>query len=419
LPLHLAFPPLLVDFGLTFVLSFLLGLQVNVYQKVNPKPGKFGSTRTYTLIGLLGLAAFQVDPSHLVYVVALALLGSLLALFYWRITDRGEFSLLLCLMAAATFFIGPLAVTVPPWLLVLLVVVLILMMGEKPRIHQMARLVHERELSTLATFLALAGVVLPLLPNAPILPGLTVSYHQAWLAVVVISGISYASYLAQSYVFKEKGLLLAALLGGLYSSTATTVVLARRARQQGGARAVSAGIVLATAMMYVRLLAIVGILDAGLVLPMLAPFSAFVVLSVALVLLRYRIAHTESGGSAPDPSVAHPLELATASVFAGLFVLFAGITHYVIAEFGARGLHVLSFLVGMTDIDPFILSLVSGKFHVAQVEIVKAVVIASGSNNLLKAIYALAFSRGRGVALGAAWLTLLCAASLLYAWLAS
>lgn len=417
--MHLAFPPLLVDFGLTFLLSFLLGLQVSVYQKVNPKPGKIGSTRTYTLIGLLGLAAFEVDPSHVVYVVALSLLGSLLALFYWRMTERGEFSLLLCLMAAATFFIGPLAVTVPPWLLVLLAVVLILMLGEKPRIRQMSRVIHERELSTLATFLVLAGVVLPLLPDAPILPGLTVSYHQAWLGVVVISGISYASYLAQSYVFKEKGLLLTAILGGLYSSTATTVVLARRVRQPEGVGVVSAGIVLATAMMYVRLLAIIGILEPRLVPPLLAPFSAFAVLSVTLVLLRYRIARTEGAATEPDRSVAHPLELTTALVFAGLFVLFAGITHHVIAEFGAGGLHVLSFLVGMTDIDPFILSLVSGKFQVAEVEIAKAVVIASGSNNLLKAIYALAFSRGRGVALGTAWLTLLCAASLLYAWLAS
>jgi uncharacterized membrane protein (DUF4010 family) len=50
--------------------------------------------------------------------------------------------------------------------------------------------------------------------------------------------------------------------GGLYSSTATTVILARRARAEPAMlRQAQTGIVLATSVMYIRLLVIVAMFD--------------------------------------------------------------------------------------------------------------------------------------------------------------
>jgi len=46
-----------------------------------------------------------------------------------------------------------------------------------------------------------------------------VSWYQVWLAVVVVSGFSYLSYLAQTWLFPHRGLLLSGLLGGLYLLT--------------------------------------------------------------------------------------------------------------------------------------------------------------------------------------------------------
>jgi uncharacterized membrane protein (DUF4010 family) len=87
----------------------------------------------------------------------------------------------------------------------------------------------------------------------------------------------------------------------------------------------------------------------------------------------------------------------------------------VTTHFGAGGLHILSFVVGFSDIDPFILSLLDGKFQVSEAAIVSAVLIASGSNNLLKACYAMALSRSRAMLPAAAWLVVTLAASLAYA----
>ena len=64
-------------------------------------------------------------------------------------------------------------------------------------------------------------------------------------------------------------------------------------------------------------------------------------------------------------------------------------------HYGLHGLQILSFVTGMTDIDPFILSLLTGKYNVAQHELLSAIMIATGSNNLIKGVYALWFGSGR------------------------
>lgn len=107
-----------------------------------------------------------------------------------------------------------------------------------------------------------------------------------------------------------------------------------------------------------------------------------------------------------------------AFLFATLFVAFAALTTFVTVHFGVGGLNVLSFLVGLSDIDPFVLSLLSGHFQVTQTAVIHAVLIASGSNNLLKAGYALGLSRRRSMLPAAAWLAASLVLSLAWAALA-
>jgi len=52
---------------------------------------------------------------------------------------------------------------------------------------------------------------------------------------------------------------------------------------------------------------------------------------------------------------------------------------------------VLSFVVGVTDIDPFILNLFQSKWNIENSVLVMAVLNAITSNNLLKMIYGLSF----------------------------
>jgi uncharacterized membrane protein (DUF4010 family) len=410
-----AFPPLLVEFAMTVAFSFVVGLEFHSYQQVNQYQYRFGSTRTYVLISVLGFMLYKLDDDKLLFTVGMLLLGMMLLVYYWQQASQGRYSLLSVLLALLTYLIGPVASHFPNWYLVLFVVLLILLLGEKPLIHKLSEKLSAQEMVTLAKFLIMSGVILPLLPDSNIAPFLPVTYHKVWIAVIVVSGFSYISYLAQSYFFMARGLMLTGILGGLYSSTAVTVVISRRAHAlQADIQNVSPAIIMATAMMYLRLLAIIYILKREVAGKLLIPFLMFMILSFIAAYV-IRLFGKKQFVARKSDNIRHPLELTTALLFAFLFVLFTCITQYVIVNYGGQGLNILSFSIGFTDIDPFILSLLAGEFNVPEMKLVSAIIIASGSNNLLKGVYALMLARNRSVLPAAIWLVFLFAGSMFYA----
>lgn len=415
-PSLLAIPPLLQHFVLTLVFSFVIGLELHSYRRANKPNLGFGTTRTFTLIGAMGFVLYVLDPSGLLYTAGLLVLAGFLWAYYWRRSGEAQLSLLSPLLAVLTYLIGPLATGFPTWFLVLFVVVVLLMLGEKPGIRRLSDALRTEEMVTVAKFLIMAGIVLPLLPDRQIAPMIGVTYYQVWLAVIAVSAISYLGYLGQTYLFKNRGLLMTGVLGGLYSSTAATLVIARQGRGDVDQRQVSPALVLATAMMYIRLLVLVGVLGHGQALvTLLGPFLVFVAASGLAAYLYYRLQPHHAANPRPIV-IKHPLEFGVALVFAVLFLVFAAATQFVLARFGAGGLHVLSFVSGLTDIDPFILSLLAGKFHITAAQVTGAIIIAAGSNNLLKAGYAMALGRSRIILPAAVWLIFLFLASLGYAY---
>jgi uncharacterized membrane protein (DUF4010 family) len=91
----------------------------------------------------------------------------------------------------------------------------------------------------------------------------------------------------------------------------------------------------------------------------------------------------------------NPLELNAALLFAFMFVSVAFITKFVLLYFHAAGLRLLSFLVGASDIVPFVVSVLQGNLGLAEGQILHAIVIATASNNLMKAVYVYIFGNRR------------------------
>jgi uncharacterized membrane protein (DUF4010 family) len=104
----------------------------------------------------------------------------------------------------------------------------------------------------------------------------------------------------------------------------------------------------------------------------------------------------------------NPLELGTAAIFALLFVAVSVATVLVKAQLGISGIYALAAIVGISDIDPFVLNLAQG--GVAGMEnaaLAAAILIAASSNNILKAGYAAGFAGGKATAASAAVLVAL------------
>lgn len=75
--------------------------------------------------------------------------------------------------------------------------------GIEAYFHRIRPAYEEREMLPLAKFLAISGIILPMLPDENIIPDINLTPYSIWLATVVVSGISYLSYLLKRYVFRE------------------------------------------------------------------------------------------------------------------------------------------------------------------------------------------------------------------------
>jgi uncharacterized membrane protein (DUF4010 family) len=300
---------------------------------------------------------------------------------------------------------GALIQTQPLWMSALLYVSIVFILNSSEGVDKYVKEININEFETLGKMVLLSAVILPLLPDTKTIPYIPLSPFKIWLAVVVISAISYGGYIVQKYFFPSKGYFLTGIFGGSYSSTATTVVLARKAKQTGGLNVIDAAIISATSVMYLRLIVVALLFNFEIGKKLIIPF---VILSLfGFVISSFYLKDTKENKEHPDIADKNPLELKTAFVFAFLFVAMMLLTQYVTQDYGKSGLEILSFIVGFTDIDPFVLSILTGKFSVTSVQIVAAIMIAAGSNNLLKAIYALWFGGVKNSYKSALWISLL------------
>ena len=408
-----AVPPLLVDFLLTVLMSFLLGLGLREYYLFSHKSQVYGTTRTCTFIGIIGFVLFRIGENGLLYLGGMAVLGTLLALYYHSKLDQQQVGMIGILMALLSYLVGPIALELPDWFLILYVITALFVLNAKEKIHLLTEKMAREEIITLARFLVLSGVILPLTPREPIADFVPVSLHQTWTAVVVISGISYLGYLLQTYLLKGQGILLTGAIGGIYSSTAATVVVARHSRQlDAGSSQPAAAIILATALMYPRLLVIVAIFNPPLSLHLAPCFMALSAICAGWAFLVIRDHDSQGLPAATMAAPPNPLELSSALLFAALFVAISAANQYILAEYAHTGLQWMSFLAGLADIDPFVMSLLQGNYTAPSLLIGKAIAIATGSNNLLKACYALVLGERRSGRLAATALTVLGALNL-------
>jgi uncharacterized membrane protein (DUF4010 family) len=406
----------IVGFLLLLGLGFFFGL---AFEEFHAQGGQArpGGVRSFPLLALSGGLLYRLDTTHLLPLSAgLLVLGAWLACYYWRhveeIDPEGQpnVGLMVPICNVLAYVLGPIAVAEPPWIAIGVTVVAVLLLTAREKLHGLAHRVETGEIVTAGKFLILTGLVLPFLPDKPIVGFTEVTPHQVWLAVIAVSTVSYASYLLRRYVAPPGAGLWIAVLGGLYSSTVTTVVLARRARDEPGMlRQAQTGIILATSIMYVRLLIVVAVFDRQLAIGLAPPLLVLAAIGLVFAGLCYWISASPNARPAASSRVpVNPLELTAAFIFAALFIAISLASGWVRSQFGEAGLLSLAAIVGLTDIDPFVLSVAAGGSQLLPVSgAVAAILVAASSNNLMKAAYAAGFAGIRAAAIPAAALGLL------------
>jgi len=385
-------PPDALKITLVLALALFLGLEREEH-KQRGAVYAFGGVRTFPLIGLLSYAlALIASPQLVPWIVGFAVVGGfMLVSYYHKLTAETPAGLTTELSALATYAVGGLVQHDYLWLAATLGVLTVLLLELKTWLEGLTQYIASDEIITVTKFLVLLVVILPIVPDGEF-TRFELNPFKTWLVVVVVSSVSFASYLLQRVLKGRGGVMLSAILGGAYSSTVTTVVLARQARHEHRPNLFSGAILTASAMMYLRLVLLLVIFNRALAARLAIPFAA---LGVIGVLAGWLISRWAEGGaavpSASEPK--NPLQLRAALVFALLFVVIVVITHLARQYLGRAGLYSLAAVMGVTDVDPFILGLAQGGSRETPIGVAAAaIVIAAASNNLIKAIYAFSFA---------------------------
>ena len=362
---------------------------------------RYGTDRTFMLIAILGFVLYVVYPQPpILFGIGFIALALLWILFFWfKATKSGDYGITSIVLGMIVYALGPLSITYPIWITVAVAVLALLIAQSKPWFRQVASRLSNRDFVNLAIFLIVAFLVLPLLPEEPVNLIVPINLYNAWIAVIVVSGLSFATYIIDRYILPGKGLLLSAVLGGLYSSTATVWVLSRRELPE---RALSKALVVAVSMMYLRI-GILAVLFAGNdAIPL---FILLMMLFFAGLLLS--LPWKNMYGQRILLPAHNPLELRSALAFGLLYVFFSVIAFLTIKYAGIESLKYVAFVAGAGDITTFLLPLYQGQVSVDMSAIVNATLIATASNNVFKILYAWYNSGNLKISLRVAFLTLL------------
>ncbi|HEV2133265.1 MAG TPA: MgtC/SapB family protein [Terracidiphilus sp.] len=386
--LYRQLPPDALKIFLVLFLSFLIGLEREEHKASGGYA--FGGVRTFPLIGLIGYSLAMVSGTQLLpLTIGFLVVAGFLMLSYWhKLTQATPAGATTEISGLATFLVGALIFYDHLWIATTLGIASLLLLDLKAALEKLAARIAPAEILTFAKFLVLSCVILPVLPNQQYGP-FHINPFKTWLVVVAISAISYGSYVLQRMSKGQGGIVLAALLGGAYSSTVTTVVMARQGKTEQHPHLFSGGILMASGVMYVRLAILLALFNRQLMLLLDLPF---VVLAGAAILAGWlwtRRADKDTREIRQQEQPRNPLELKTAFFFAVLFLAMLVITQLAVQYLGRAGVDTLAAIMGVTDVDPFIMGLTQAAGAMTAVKVAAgAILIAASSNNLVKGVYA-------------------------------
>jgi uncharacterized membrane protein (DUF4010 family) len=343
--------------------------------------------RTFALAGLFGgvLAALSLPDRFVVLAAGTLVVGALVVGGYLiSVREQHDFGMTTELAMLATFGLGAVAVLGAPFEAGAAGIVMTLLLGLKTEFHAAIERLERRELLATLQLIAMAAVLVPLLPNRQIGPWQAVNPHVIGMLVLLVAGLSYVGYFAVRMLGARLGLLLTALFGGLSSSTAVTVAYARQARAAHAPTALlAAGIALAAAVMVARLTIVVGAVARPLrvsLWPTLAVLALVPLAAIALTMLRRR---TETPA---EVKLTNPLQLSIALTF-GAFLLVIFIVAAALREWlGDAGAYTVAAIAALVDVDAVTMTLAheAASGSLAPTTAARAIAVAALVNTAIK-----------------------------------
>ncbi|MCB8821504.1 MgtC/SapB family protein [Microvirga rosea] len=352
--------PLLERLAVALAIGLLLGIERGWKQRDEAEGERTAGLRTYMLTTLLGALCAILGMNLGAIFLSLSFLSFAMAFtaFSWlEASSEGNFSVTGVVAGLLAFALGAYTILGNVQIAIAIAVTATIILAAKATLHAWLRRLSWLEIRAVLILLAMTFLLLPLLPNRTVDPYDAVNPAEVWLLAIIIAALSFAGYVAVRVMGSRHGIALAALAGGLASSTATTATFARLAREQPMAGPLLAGgILLSSTVMIVRVVIIASAINIDLASSLgwsLGAAGLVLLLGAALFLTR----QSEGKGSHPNLKIRNPFELGTALRLAALIAAISLLAKILIEKTGEAGLNVLAVLSGIADVDAVTLSL--------------------------------------------------------------
>lgn len=379
--------------SVALAVGLLIGLERGWRGREEDEGDRTAGLRTFALSGLLGGVWGAIGKAagpgggDFALGAAFSIFAVIFAFYRYREVERdGTFGVTTVVAAMLTFALGALAVLGSVEAAAAGGVAAAVLLAWKSVLHRWLQRLTREELRSALMLLAMTFVLLPLLPHHTVDPWDSLNPYEIWLMTIMIAALSFVGYLAIKLAGEQQGIAITGLAGGLASSTAVTMTLSRLAREHPEQRTLLvSGTLFADAMMAVRVLAIVGVINPRFVMSVAPSIGAmgavFALGGVVLMRMGMDGDHEREGLKLKNP-FDMPMVLKFGALLGVVTVAAKVLTDFA----GAAGAYAVAALSGLADTAAITLSMARGGADAQTATI--AIFIAVAVNTIAKSAIA-------------------------------
>jgi uncharacterized membrane protein (DUF4010 family) len=342
-----------VGLGSALAAGALIGIERGWTLRAQNAGTRVAGIRTFALLGLVGGLAGVISGRGMALVgFAMVAAASAILTMGYSGSLRERHDSTTAVTALVTLGAGFLSGLGEGGLALAAAAATVLILALRNELHGFLARLDARDVKDLARFAVIALAVLPFLPDREIGPYKAWNPTQLWWIIILVTGFSFAGYIANRLFGARHGTIATAAIGGAYSSTAVTQSLAQRLGAGVLPGTANAGIALASGVMYVRAIALVAVLANRILWPFVLIVAPALLVAIAAGWWLYRKTQSEDAATAPG----NPIALLPALGFV-VFVAFAAVAaRWAEGRFGAQGIAILLFTMGALDVDASIVT---------------------------------------------------------------
>jgi uncharacterized membrane protein (DUF4010 family) len=379
-----------IDFFIRMLVAAGIGFVIGIereYSAMGKKYERFAGVRTFVVVVFLGFLTAMVSIlfTPLLFVGVLICLGLLVAVSYWITANKGgiggttEFTILLAFLLGSTTFMGFIETSLA------LMVVTTVFLSLKVTFKTMIGEITQDELYAFITFVVLALLILPFLPNQTYGPFDVFNPKELGWVIVLTSGLTFAGHLLMKFLGTDRGILFTGIVGGLISSTVVTWVFSKKSKEVPELSIHCAvAILAASTIMVIRVVVWVLIFNPSLWSALALPIAIVFLAGLGISVYFYR-RQQEAEDLDADVPLGSPLNLREAIFFGILYTGILFLVSYANEQFGEAGIFLSSGIAALTDIDAITISLSKlANKNISVLTAQNAILLAALCNTIVK-----------------------------------